>query len=140
MFCKYFKLLNGENIIVTTANDCNDFKDKKNIEVYDPVLIKNLTVPQGPFIVETFTMQPWIKVAKSGIIQIPTQSIIVITDVHESALDQYKKFIEEISESETKVEEVQDDEFQNVLEFLEEQEEDDAVERATTSKYGKTIH
>lgn len=141
MFCKYLKLVNGENIIVTTDSDCKNFKDYKNIPVTDPVLIKNLHMTQGPFLVETFTMQPWIKVAKSDIIEIPTESIIVAVDLHQSTVDQYKSFIMETSNADPNVEEITDEGYESFLESINEQEEDDAVElTGRRARVGKTIH
>lgn len=141
MFCKYLKLTNGDNIIVTTDNDCKNFKEQKTIPVCDPVLLKNIQMAQGPFLVETFTMQPWIKVAKNDIIDIPTESILVVVDLHESAVDQYKSFVLETSNTDPKVEEVTDEEYQNLFDSFEETEEDDGVEPIRrVQKLGKTIH
>lgn len=141
MFCKYLKLTNGDNIIVTTDNDCKNFKQQKTIPVCDPVLLKNIQMSQGPFLVETFTMQPWIKVAKNDIIDIPTESILVVVDLHQSAVDQYKSFVLETSNTDPKVEEVTDEDYQNIFDSFEEQEEDDAVEPVRrVHKLGKTIH
>jgi len=141
MFCKYLKLTNGDNIIVTTDNDCKNFKQQKTIPVCDPVLLKNIQMSQGPFLLETFTMQPWIKVAKNDIIDIPTESILVVVDLHESAVDQYKSFVLETSNTDPKVEEVTDEEYQNMFDSFEEQEEDDGVESVRRAyKLRKTIH
>lgn len=141
MFCKYLKLVNGENIIVTTDSDCKNFKQLKTIAVCDPVLIKNLHMSQGPFLVETFTMQPWIKVAKSDIIEIPTESIIVAVDLHQSTIDQYKSFIVETNNADPNVEEITDEGYESFLESINEQEEDDAVElTGRRTRVSKTIH
>ena len=142
MFCKYLKLSNGDNIIVTTDTDCKNFKQFKTIFVYDPVILNNVQLSQGPFLVDTFTMQPWIRVAKNDIIEIPTDSIIVAVDLHESAIDQYKKFVLEYSSTETNIQEATDEEIDSVFESLNEQEEDEPVElpsRRRTSR-GKTVH
>ena len=95
MFCKLIKLTNGENIIASTDSSCLNFKETKSISVVDPVLISTVKFAKGPFMIETYTMQPWIKLAKKDIIDIPTENIIVAVDVEESVKDQYEKFLED---------------------------------------------
>lgn len=95
MFCKLIKLTNGENIIASTDSSCLNFKEIKTISVVDPVLISTVKFAKGPFMIETYTMQPWIKLAKKDIIDIPTENIIVAVDVEESVKDQYEKFLED---------------------------------------------
>lgn len=92
-FCKFLKLSNGDEIIVTTDQNCNDFKNEKYLSVIDAVEIKEVTMARGPIIVESFIMQPWIRIAKDDIIQIPTESIVVVVDVEDDVLNQYAKFI-----------------------------------------------
>lgn len=142
MYCKYIKLTNGDNIIVTTDSDCKNFKDNKSISVSDPVILNNILYSRGPFLIESFTMQPWIKVAKCGIINIPTDSIIVVTDVHDSAINEYKKYVLEMNNSDLKVEEASEEEQEEMFDVFNEQEEDDAVERITRTRTRntKTIH
>jgi len=94
-YCKFLKLSNGEEIIVTTDNDCSDFKNEKYIHVVDPVEVKAIQMARGPVVVETHVMQPWIRLAKDDIIQIPTDSIVVAVDVEDDVLNQYAKFLYE---------------------------------------------
>jgi len=94
-YCKFLKLTNGEEIIVTTDNDCSDFKSDKYLSVIDPVEVKAMQMVKGPHIVETQVMQPWIRLAKDDIIQIPTDSILVAVDVEDDVADQYAKFLYE---------------------------------------------
>ena len=83
-YCKFLKLTNGEEIIVTTDNDCRDFKNNKYLSVMDAVEVKAMQMVRGPHIVETQIMQPWIKIAKDDIIQIPTDSILIAVDVEDT--------------------------------------------------------
>lgn len=94
-YYKYVKLTNGENIIVMTDTDCKEFKSRKSISIVNPVELSTVRMANGPVIMESVTLQPWIKIATDDVIELPTESIIVITDVKEEAIDQYKIFLEE---------------------------------------------
>ena len=94
-YCKFLKLSNGDEIIVTTDNNCSDYKNEKYIHVIDPVEIKAISIAKGPMIVETHVMQPWIRLAKDDIIQIPTDSIVVAVDVEDDVITQYARFVYE---------------------------------------------
>ena len=94
-YCKFLKLSNGDEIIVTTDNNCSDYKNEKYIHVIDPVEIKAISIAKGPMVVETHVMQPWIRLAKDDIIQIPTDSIVVAVDVEDDVITQYAKFVYE---------------------------------------------
>lgn len=94
-YCKFLKLTNGEEIIVTTDNDCRDFKNNKYLSVMDAVEVKAMQMVRGPHIVETQIMQPWIKIAKDDIIQIPTDNILIAVDVEDTIMSQYAKFLYE---------------------------------------------
>lgn len=94
-YCKFLKLSNGEEIIVTTDNDCKDFKNEKYLHILDPVEIKAVSMARGPVVIETHVMQPWIRLAKDDIIQIPTDNIVVAVDVDDDVIKQYARFIYE---------------------------------------------
>lgn len=94
-YCKFLKLSNGDEIIVTTDNNCSDYKNEKYIHVIDPVEIKAISIAKGPMVVETHVMQPWIRLAKDDIIQIPTDSIVVAVDVEDDVITQYARFVYE---------------------------------------------
>lgn len=94
-YCKFLKLVNGEEIIVTTDNNCADFKNDKYLFVIDPVEIKAIQIAKGPIVAETHIMQPWIRLAKDDIIQIPTDNILVAVDVDDDVITQYAKFLYE---------------------------------------------
>ena len=117
-YCKYMKLTNGENIIVTTDNDCKQFKQHKTINIVNPVELAVLRVTNGPMVMESMTLQPWIKVAPNDVIEVPTESILLVTDVKEEAIEQYKTFLVEYQNllEQRKNQEQQVD--QNDLDFL----------------------
>ena len=94
-YCKFLKLSNGDEIIVTTDNNCSDYKNEKYIHVIDPVEIKAISIAKGPMVVETHVMQPWIRLAKDDIIQIPTDNILIAVDVEDTIMSQYAKFLYE---------------------------------------------
>ena len=134
MYCKFLKLTNGENIIVSTDDNCETFVDKEFIDIVDPVLISSFRFPKGNMVVESFIMQPWIKMAVKDVMRIPVKNIVVATDVQEIAVSQYKTFVEEsVNEvsSELTEEDIEDtlDEFFSEAGDGEEEEEDGPSDR-----------
>lgn len=117
MYCKYLKLTNGENIIVSTDDNCETFADKEFIDIVDPVLISSYRFPRGSMVVESFIMQPWIKMAVKDVMRIPVKNIVVATDVQEMAVSQYKTFVEE-SVNEVTNELTEEDIEETLNEFL----------------------
>ena len=110
---KFFKLINGESIVVSTVDNFEDYKSKKYVQISDPIEIKTIKAHNGHYVVETYTMQPWIKMAKTDKINIPTESIMVVVDLHDDAIMQYKEYIKDAIVQEA-VEEIEDE--QNMLE------------------------
>ena len=96
MLCKYIKLISSENLLVM-MDDCDDYEDKKYIDVHVPIVITSVRFPRGRHILETFHMEPWIKVTKQEVFRIPVRNILVITDVDESTERYYNRFIEKTS-------------------------------------------
>lgn len=137
---KYIKLVNGENLIVTTDNDCKNFKQNKFINVINPVQIVTLKLNQGPLVVESFAMSTWIRMAVEDVIEIPTESIVIAVDIIPQAIEQYRKFVEELKESTTTVAEEESGNYEELYE--EEDEEDDReFERIVNRrKSGTTVH
>ena len=39
---KFFKLINGENIVVSTVDNFEDYKSKKYVQISDPIEIKTI--------------------------------------------------------------------------------------------------
>ena len=134
MYCKFLKLTNGENIIVSTDDDCKTFINKEFIDIVDPVLISSFRFPKGNMVVESFVMQPWIKMAKKDVMRLPVNNIVVATDVQEMAVSQYKTFVDE-SVNEVSSELTEDDIEETLNEYFsdagdsEEEEEDGPTDR-----------
>lgn len=149
MHCKFLKLTNGEDIIVQTDDTCESLNKKEFISVIDPVLIASMRIPRGPMVIETYIMQPWIKMAKADVVQIPTKNIVVAVDVHEMAEKQYLQYVEEsnnrnvleeATEDETEEEELTEEEaFDQLMQSMREDsdEEDDGNPR---TKVRRTLH
>ena len=152
MHCKYLKLTNGDNIIVTTDDACNTLKEKEFISVVDPVVLNSFKFSRGQYVVESYVMEPWIKVAKEDVFNIPTKTIIVAVDVDEAATKYYHKFIEETKtkkvfikdQEETKqfFENTEQSEFEELMEgILEDNEEEDEVDDGPEYiRDGRVIH
>ena len=117
-FYKYVKLTNGENIIVMTDTDCKEFKDRKSISILNPVELSTVRMANGPMLMESTTLQPWIKVATDDVIELPTESIIVIADVKEEAIEQYKIFLEEYKNRKEDIEEQEEEIIEPSAELL----------------------
>jgi len=97
---KYLKLINGENLVVSTNDNFKDFKSQKYIEIFDPIEIKALKVHSGYQVMEHYTMQPWIRMANTTYVNMPTDSIVAIVDLHDDAVLQYKEYIKDSVEIE----------------------------------------
>lgn len=132
MYCKLFKLTNGETILGTVDSDKVNL-DSGAVNVQNPVLITSARVPMDQLIIETYVMQSWIKMASSKVISIPVRSILIATDVHEKAVEQYKHYLTEIDKNQLSDEEIENainlhnenndtDEF---LDLMEDEEDDD---------------
>jgi hypothetical protein len=138
MYCKLLKLTNGDNLIVSTDDDCTTFKNKEFIDIIDPVQIGTMRFPHGNKIVETYVLQPWLKMGVQDVVRIPTHSIIVAVDIHEKALAQYRSFVEEndkpaSSDFDSLTEEEMEEEFDELMDALlnDVTEEDDDGNRNT---------
>lgn len=147
-YCKYLKLTNGENIIVTTDNDCKQFKQHKTINIINPVELAVMRISNGPMIMESMTLQPWIKVAPNDVIEVPTESILVITDLKEEAVEQYKTFLVEYEKAMSQKQN-QSEEEDHQLDFLEsmiedmtnlEEESESEIQHEYKRRYKRTIH
>ena len=105
MYCKFIKLTSGENLIVSTEDECNELDMKSYIEVSEPVVIHSMKLPyQGGFI-ESYIMQPWLKMATKEVLRLPVRNIIIATNLLEKAESQYKQFIIEYDSLEMATEE-----------------------------------
>ena len=99
MYCKFLKLTSGENLIVSTEDECIDLADKKYIEVSEPVEIHSMKMPYAGGVIESYMMQPWLKMSAKEVLRIPARNVVVVTNVLERAETQYKQFIIEYENS-----------------------------------------
>ena len=88
-----------------TDTDCKEFKDRKSISIINPVELSTVRMTNGPVLMESTTLQPWIKIATDDVIELPTESIVVIVDIKEDAIEHYKIFLEEYNNPKEEVEE-----------------------------------
>ena len=93
MYCKFLKLTSGENLIVSTEDECMDLADKKYIEVSEPVEIHSMKMPDAGGVIESYIMQPWLKMSAKEVLRIPARNVVIVTNVLEKAESQYKQFI-----------------------------------------------
>lgn len=136
MYCKFLKLTSGENLIVTTADECTELLDKKYIEVTEPVEIQSMKMPYAGGVVESYIMQPWLKMSAKEVLKIPAQSILIATNLMEKAEVQYKQFILEYEEVTVTSEDEFEDEYDEPDDELE---EDDDYDSRTSSR-DRTYH
>ena len=94
MQCKFLKLTNGEDIIAMVSDEFISTTSSSHIQIQDPVLISSARYPRGNMIMETYLMQPWIKLSISNIMTIPTVTILTAVDITDSAMEQYYEFLD----------------------------------------------
>lgn len=141
MYCKLLKLTNGENIIVTTDDNCETFKDKEFIDAVDPVEVSSFRIPQGQLLVESYVLKPWMRMAASDLVRIPTRNIIVAVDLQENARLQYEEYLNTVSqetfELQEEVQMTEEEQFEDFLDqVLNNDEEDEDGNRRDT----RTLH
>ena len=129
MYCKFLKLTSGENLIVSTEDECTDLVDKKYIEVSEPVEIHSMKMPYAGGIIESYIMQPWLKMSAKEVLRIPARNVVIVTNVLEKAETQYKQFIIEYDSLEMATEEdieqaLSGDDDRSEIEIPEEDEDD----------------
>jgi len=105
MYCKFIKLTSGENLIVSTEDECKELDKKSYIEVSEPVVIHSMKLPFAGGFIESYIMQPWLKMATKEVLRLPVRNIIIATNLLEKAESQYKQFIVEYDSLEMATEE-----------------------------------
>ena len=105
MYCKFIKLTSGENLIVSTEDECNELDTKNYIEVSEPVVIHSMKLPYAGGFIESYIVQPWLKMATKEVLRLPVRNIIIATNLLEKAESQYKQFIVEYDSFEMATEE-----------------------------------
>ena len=101
-----------------TDTDCKEFKDRKSISICNTVELSTVRMTNGPVLMESTTLQPWIKIATDDVIELPTESIVVIVDIKEDAIEHYKIFLEEYNNPKEEVEEKMEEPSPELLERL----------------------
>ena len=140
MYCKFLKLTSGENLIVSTEDECIDLADKKYIEVSEPVEIHSMKMPYAGGVIESYMMQPWLKMSTKEVLRIPARNVVIATNVLERAETQYKQFIIEYENSAMSTEEdieqaLSGDDDNGEIEISEEDEND-----SRSSSGAHTLH
>ena len=140
MYCKFLKLTSGENLIVSTEDECMDLADKKYIEVSEPVEIHSMKMPYAGGVIESYMMQPWLKMSAKEVLRIPARNVVIVTNVLERAEAQYKQFIIEYDNLDIATEEdieqtLSGDDDSNDNEISEEDEDD-----SRSSSGAHTLH
>ena len=140
MYCKFLKLTSGENLIVSTEDECMDLADKKYIEVSEPVEIHSMKMPYAGGIIESYMMQPWLKMSAKEVLRIPARNVVIVTNVLERAEAQYKQFIIEYDNLDMATEEdveqaLSGDDDSSEIEISEEDEND-----SRSSSGARTLH
>ena len=140
MYCKFLKLTSGENLIVSTEDACIDLADKKFIEVSEPVEIHSMKMPYAGGVIESYMMQPWLKMSAKEVLRIPARNVVIVTNVLERAEAQYKQFIIEYDNLDMATEEdieqaLSGDDDNGEIEISEEDEND-----SRSSSGARTLH
>ena len=140
MYCKFIKLTSGENLIVSTEDECNMLDEKKYIEVSEPVVIHSMKMPYAGGYVESYVMQPWLKMSSKEVLRLPVRNIIIATNLLERAESQYKQFIIEYDSFQLATEEDIDEALAGDIDIDEDEitEEDD--NDSWTSSSDRTYH
>ena len=126
---KLFKLITGEQIIGKIDTDCTNL-NSHHICIVDPVEIKTINITKGLLVIEQFSMIPWMRISKSATMNVLYDSIVVMTDLQDDAVDQYNKFVEGHEEDNL----IGEEEIQS------ESVEEDYADQLKRAEAGKTIH
>ncbi|WP_286930254.1 hypothetical protein [Marinobacter sp.] len=126
---KLFKLVTGEQLIGKIDTDSTNL-NQRHICIVDPVEIKAINISKGLVVIEQFSMVPWMRIAKTSTMNVLFDSVVVMTDVADDAVEQYNNFIDG---------DVTDD-FIGSEEIKTESVEEDYAEQLQRAETGKTIH
>jgi len=132
MYCKLLKLSNGDDIIMSTEDNCDTFKDKEFLIGKHAVQVGVVRIPRSSGIMETYILQPWIRMAATDSVSIPVNSVVAVVDIDEKAAKQYLSFVEEKDELTLEVSDEEDLEDNNF--------EDEEYDGFPPGGHGHTIH
>jgi hypothetical protein len=138
MYCKFLKLTSGEDLIVTTSYECIDLLENKYIEFTEPVEIHSMKMPYRGGFIESYVMQPWLKMAAKEVMRIPAQNILVATNVMAKAETQYRQFI--LENDETTIATDEDIEQASAGDDIDDEFEEDDDYDSRTDSTSRTYH
>jgi hypothetical protein len=102
---KYLKLVNGDNIICKTTDDCKTLTGKKLLCVKDPVILHQLRLPKNDILVESYIMYPLFSFAEENVYEIPVSQIVVATNIRETLKKNYTEYLMQREQAESEEEE-----------------------------------
>jgi len=130
---KYLKLVNGDNIICKTTDDCKTLTGKKMICVKDPVILHQLRLPRNDVLVESYIMYPLFSFAEENVYEIPVSQIVVATNIRDTLKKNYTEYLIQKEQAEAEA----DDE--NETETITLQEADDFDDKELEDEIIKQI-
>ena len=99
-----------------------------------------MKMPYAGGVIESYMMQPWLKMSAKEVLRIPARNVVVVTNVLERAENQYKQFIVEYENLKMATEEdieqaLSSDDDSSEIEISEEDEND-----SRSSSGAHTLH
>lgn len=94
LYYYYMKLRTGDDLICCSENSLNT--DDEFLDIMHPVELITHQIPFQGKIMESMMMQPWVPFTESAMISLPTDSVLLVGEVKEPFLKQYKAFITKI--------------------------------------------
>ena len=123
---KFLKLVNGDNIICKTEDDCKSLTGKKMLSVTDPVVLNQVRIPRGDMVVESYILFPLFSFSSENVYEIPVAQVVVATNIKESLRKNYDEYLRRQEEADAESEE--DIHFAGDVNELEEFEDDEIDE------------
>lgn len=134
-YFKYVKLRSGEDLVCITHEPflfIDDVMSKKYVQLFDVVQMDKTRYIQDNKVIEGYTMKPWIVFTDDGCIDLPTDSILVMTQCKESVIEQYITYVTAYALNQVLKTKEQNNFFEELLKAAEEEEEE--------TSNGHTIH
>jgi hypothetical protein len=148
---KFLKLVNGDNIICKTEDDCKSLTGKKMISVTDPVVLNQVRIPRGDMVVESYILFPLFSFSSENVYEIPVAQVVVATNIKESLRKNYDEYLRQQEEADAEseegihfagdvneLEEFEDDEIDEIFDELMENLGDGNDENKERGRVGNT--
>lgn len=97
-FCKYLKLINGDNIVGLTQDNCNNLVDGRIVIVTDPMSVTPMRLQRLNQILETYVLHPWMPLTDSNVVEIQSVHIISAVEARDQFREQYENFVKQMNE------------------------------------------